>query len=1060
MIQKYPKIFLCKRQVFNRFFFILFLMFAWTQNFQAQPELSADELRQLKQHKYLSDGLKYRLPHDKLPMPDAVIQNRPTLADGDLDATFNASVTESFGYVNETVVQPDGKIIAVGLFQRANGARTNGIARFNADGTLDTSFNTGTGATFPIRAVALQTDGKIIIAGAFTVFNGQTVPRIVRLNADGSIDSTFTSAINFNDQINDVVIQPDGKILVGGHFSTSSSRLVRLNANGTLDIIFSGFGAVVRKIIYTANDKILVGGDPGRPSRAIRRINADGTDDTSFNPGTGPNSSVYEIVVQPDDKILLGGIFDFFNGTATDAIVRINGNGSLDTAFDYLPSNIFGLEVNALTLQSDGKILANYYYNDATGNRSIVARFNANASADSTFNNGDTEDVPVIDINLLANGKILIGGLFVAFNNQTHIRLAQLNSDGTLDNSFNASASTFGSVNAIKRQTDGKILIGGDFEFVNGVRKSSLARLNADGTLDNTFTSTHRIIGDVFTLFIQPDGKIFVGGSFVFNTVSAYGIVRYNPDGSLDSTFNFSSTDIFLFFVYASELQSDGKILLGGQITPTSLTPQTVLRLNSNGSIDSTFSTLPLNSSGRTRAITIQPDGRIIIGGTFNAVNSNTRHGIARLNANGTLDTGFTASSILVQFFSFTQQTDGKVVAAGNILRRFAAADGAIDATFNPGTGVNSLIRGVEVQPDGKILIGGAFITYNGASAVRIARINSTGSLDTTFSTGAGPSGAVLSIALQPDGKVLAGGQFLDFNSTEKLSLVRLQNTAAPRRAPFDFDGDNKTDISIFRPAPGEWWYLRSSDGGNRAFQFGAGTDKIVPADYTGDGKTDVAFWRPSTGNWFILRSEDSSFFAFPFGTSGDVPVPADYDGDGKSDAAVFRESSLTWFISKSTGGTDIIGFGATGDKPAVADYDGDGKADIAIYRPNGANGAEWWIRRSSNGSVFATQFGAATDKPVQGDYTGDGKTDIAFWRPSNGNWFILRSEDFSFYAFPFGTSGDVPVAGDYDGDGRFDAGVFRPTDLNWYVQRSTAGTLIQQFGIVGDLPIPNAFVP
>ncbi len=279
-------------------------------------------------------------------------------------------------------------------------------------------------------------------------------------------------------------------------------------------------------------------------------------------------------------------------------------------------------------------------------------------------------------------------------------------------------------------------------------------------------------------------------------------------------------------------------------------------------------------------------------------------------------------------------------------------------------------------------------------------------------------------------------------------------------RAPYDFDGDNKTDVGIYRPAAGEWWYLRSSNGTNSALQFGNAADKIVPSDYTGDGKTDIAIWRPATGQWFILRSEDLSFFAFPFGANGDVPVPADYDGDGKADPSVFRPTTQTWFINRSTGGTTITGFGAAGDVPVVGNYDGDTKADIAIFRPNAVGGAQWWIQRSSNNTVLAMVFGASTDKAVQGDYTGDGKTDVAIWRPTNGNWFILRSEDFSFFAFPFGANGDLPVPGDYDGDGKFDAGVFRPAGSTWFVQRSTAGTLIQSFGTTGDLPVPNVFVP
>jgi hypothetical protein len=227
--------------------------------------------------------------------------------------------------------------------------------------------------------------------------------------------------------------------------------------------------------------------------------------------------------------------------------------------------------------------------------------------------------------------------------------------------------------------------------------------------------------------------------------------------------------------------------------------------------------------------------------------------------------------------------------------------------------------------------------------------------------------------------------------------------TLLPREAtPFDFDGDRKTDIGIFRPSGGEWWINRSGDGQTFALQFGASTDVIAPADYTGDGKADIAFFRPSSGEWYVLRSEDFSFFALPFGTNGDVPVPADYDADGKADFAVFRPSSSNWFISQSSGApTRIFQFGISGDQPVVADYDNDGKADVGIFR-QAAGGAEWWIQRSAAG-LLAMQFGANTDKPVQGDYTGDGKADIAIWRPTTGEWLIVRSEDFSFYGFPFG---------------------------------------------------------
>jgi hypothetical protein len=306
-----------------------------------------------------------------------------------------------------------------------------------------------------------------------------------------------------------------------------------------------------------------------------------------------------------------------------------------------------------------------------------------------------------------------------------------------------------------------------------------------------------------------------------------------------------------------------------------------------------------------------------------------------------------------------------------------------------------------------------------------------------------------------------AGNQADNSGNTSGDQIYLTSVTLQPQQAPMtdkvaDFDGDGKTDLSIFRPSNGQWWLNFSSDGIARVYTFGTSTDKIVPADYDGDGKTDVAFWRPSTGEWFVLRSSNLTFFAAPFGASGDIPAPGDFDADGLADFTVFRPSTGTWFINQTTGGIAFVPFGVSGDVPTVGDYDGDGKSDVAIFRPS--NGS-WWMSRSTTG-FFATVFGSGTDKPVQGDYTGDGKTDIAFWRPSTGEWYVLRSEDLSFYAAPFGTNGDTPAPGDYDGDNKTDLAVFRPSNTTWFVQRSTQGTLIQGFGLQGDIPTPSAFIP
>jgi len=411
---------------------------------------------------------------------------------------------------------------------------------------------------------------------------------------------------------------------------------------------------------------------------------------------------------------------------------------------------------------------------------------------------------------------------------------------------------------------------------------------------------------------------------------------------------------------------------------------------------------------------------------------------------NGIGATATIKSTISAFNFAATAGTDvhGSFVSAGfNLISVRDGSTGFTAGTDQTGTAIGGPLN-PKFDPSG--------LQNNGGTTRTISLLSGSPAIDRGSSqglTGILTTDQRGSLRISDDHGVpnAVGGDGTDIGAVER------------RESPADFDGDGRTDISIFRPSPGEWWYLRSSSDENFSTQFGGAADKIAPADFTGDGKTDIAFWRPSTGVWFVLRSEDSSFFSFPFGTTGDIPAPADFDGDGKADAAVFRPSASTWFIQRSGGGTDFIGFGAPGDKSVVGDYDGDGRSDIAIWRPSVG---QWWVRRSSNQSIFAVTFGTSTDKAVQGDYTGDGKTDVAFWRPSTGSWFILRSEDFSFFSFPFGTTGDTPSPGDYDGDGRFDATVFRSSNSTWFSQRTSTGVVIQQFGASSDLPVPASFVP
>ncbi len=304
-------------------------------------------------------------------------------------------------------------------------------------------------------------------------------------------------------------------------------------------------------------------------------------------------------------------------------------------------------------------------------------------------------------------------------------------------------------------------------------------------------------------------------------------------------------------------------------------------------------------------------------------------------------------------------------------------------------------------------------------------------------------------------------GQYLDDISVSDGYVCACQTTA-PNRPVFDFDGDGKTDVSVFRPSDdpnnADFYILNSANGSQSGASWGSTGDRAANADYDGDRKTDIAVFRPSNSIWFVLRSSDFSIQTNYFGLPDDKLMPADYDGDGKADIAVFRQSNGVWYILQSSDNQiRARQFGVSEDLPTAADYDGDGKSDIAVYRPS--NGV-WYVSRSSDSGFVAVRFGLSGDIPVAGDYDGDGKSDFVVFRPSDRNWYLLRSQA-GFTAVNFGLTEDRPLQGDFDGDGRRDIAVFRPSNSSWYVLKSSDSSFFGvQFGVQGDTAIPSVFVP
>ena len=708
-------------------------------------------------------------------------------ADGSLDTSFNLG-TNTNSVVHSFAMQADGKVLVGGEFTTIGGQPRNNIARLHADGSLDTGFNPNVSGGFGVVSLVVQTDGKVLLGGSFYSVGGQTRSSIARLNSDGSLDLGFNPILD--DQISSLALQADGKVLLGGHFGTIDSqsriRLARLGNNpatsalsvtGTSQIDWQRGGTApeVAQVAFDLWDGSvwLNLGNPVRVSGGWRMTGLtlpasswvrarDRTSNGGDGSGIVEQIVSYGTISKPDIAVSVDGGPDLTSGAATLDFGTGNGIGffpaktikitnvgnapltGLGVSVAGVHSAAFQVGILGATIlapgastsftvvfspQVPGTIGAQILItsNDADEHPfDIGLRGGGATQVDDRFTPSANDSYGVYSLAVQADGKILVGGAFTSLGGQPRNYLARLNADGSLDNGFNPNPNSW--VHSLAVQTDGKVLVGGEFTTVGGVARNYIARLNADGSLDNAFNPDADSI--VYSLALQLDGRILVGGSFtsIGGTTRTY-IARLNANGSLQSSFN---PNVNGNVINSLAVQADGKILLGGYFfSINGVERNQIARLNATGSLDTGFNP---NGNGNVNALAVQADGKILIGGEFTTIGEQSRNRTARLNANGSLDTGFSPD-----------------------------ANGTVDS--------------LTVQADGKVLVGGNFAMIGGQPHNGIARLNADGSLDSSFDQSA--SGWVNSLALQADGKVLVGGYFTSIGGQPRNHIARLLNYPA-----------------------------------------------------------------------------------------------------------------------------------------------------------------------------------------------------------------------------------------------------------------------------------------
>ncbi len=715
--------------------------------------------------------------------------------DGSVDTTFAADTN---GDVYSIAVQSDGQILVGGAFTTIGGQTRNRIARLSdIDGSVESTFAPDADKT--VRAIALLLNGDIIIGGDFTTINSEARTHIARLNTgNGSLDPDFRP--NADDSVYSLATQRNGKVIAGGNFTTiggqARGHIARLNdfdgSAETTAFDISANGAV-RSIVIQTDGKILIGGDfttltdpNGLQLRnRIALLDIDGDTDFNFDPDA--NGSVRSIILQPDGQVLVGGDFTSIGGLSINRMARLDIEfGLVDLSFTPNVNDI----VHTITVQADDKILIGGGFTSLTEgithSRNHLARLHTDGSVEVDFSLNsivNTNDYATVSsIAVQSDNKVLIAGSFSQIGGVARNNIARFNADGSIDTSF--TVGTNGTISSMVVQADNKILVCGDFTIIGGWAIRYIARLNSDGSVDTSFYPNPNSI--VHTIAVQSDGKIIAGGQF--STIGGLlnkNIARLYSTGAGDSSYSTSANGP----VYSFVVQSDGKIVVGGNFTKIGgQTRKYIARLDAAGVVDST--TLFKNSGANktVRALALQADGSILVGGDFTTIDGTARNYIARLMADGDRDLTFDPDANGV-VRSIAVQVDTNILVGGdfntiggqsrNSIARLISTDGTVDSGFIANT--DTTVRSIVVQSDGDILTGGDFTTIGGQPRNHIARLNTTGTLDSVFLPNASAISkvAISAIAVQGDGKFLIGGLFSHIDGIPRNHIARLHSNGS-----------------------------------------------------------------------------------------------------------------------------------------------------------------------------------------------------------------------------------------------------------------------------------------